>query len=195
MVELDLAAWAGVSRTPVREAFRRLEQDGMITRGERGGLMVRVASPATILDLYETRITLESMAAAVAAERRTPFDLSAMRRCANLMAKVAAESAEDPGQVAEANREFHRTIWVASHNEPLMDLLERLNLHIGRYSETTLSYPGRLERANVQHQAIIDAIDARDADTARAEAIAHFTEARDIRLKVWESDYSSTGQF
>jgi DNA-binding GntR family transcriptional regulator len=182
LVELALAEWCNVSRTPIREALTRLEQDGLVQRGERG-LVVRESSPEEILDIYDTRIVLEGRAAAVAAERRTSHDLLAMRRAEERSHRV---STEDPNAMAETNREFHRTVWRASHNESLIDLLERLNLHLGRYPATTLAFPGRHKTSHAEHKKLIDAIEARDAELASSIASRHFTAARDIRLRLWE---------
>ncbi|MHA6795583.1 GntR family transcriptional regulator [Pseudonocardia bannensis] len=184
LVELALAEWCNVSRTPVREALTRLEQDGLIQRNDRG-LIVRESSPEEILDIYDTRIVLESKAAAVAAERRTSIDLVAMRRAEERAHRV---DTDDPHALAERNREFHRTVWRASRNESLIDLLERLNLHLGRYPATTLAYPGRQDTSHVEHHDLVDAIEARDPETASAIATRHFTAARDIRLRLWESE-------
>lgn len=184
LVEVSIAAWCGVSRTPVREALTRLEQDGLVRRTDRG-LVVRENSQEEILDIYETRIVLESTASAFAAERRSNHDLLAMRR-AEQRRQRAGES--DPAEMAETNREFHRTIWRASHNESLVDLLERINLRLGRYPETTLSYPGRYESSAAEHRDLVDAIEARDSERAREIAAQHFTTARDIRLRLWEME-------
>ena len=76
LVESSLARLCQVSRTPVREALTRLEQDGLVHQGARG-LVVRERSPEEILDIYETRIVLEATAARLAAERHTALDASA----------------------------------------------------------------------------------------------------------------------
>jgi DNA-binding GntR family transcriptional regulator len=181
LVENDLAEWCQVSRTPIREALTRLEQDGLIERADRG-LIVRERSPEDILDIYETRIALEATVARVAAERRTEYDLRSMRR---VLDQSRATSRGNVDRV-ELNRQFHRTIWVASHNESLIDLLERLNLHLARYPATTLSFPGRWKQALDEHQALVDAIEHRDGARASSVALTHFTEARDIRIKLWD---------
>lgn len=182
LVEASLAEWCGVSRTPVREAFTRLEQDGLIIRGERG-LTVRSRSPEEILDIYETRIVLEATAAALAAERATRFDHLRLQR---FLTEMEAGPPSDSATRAGLNREFHREIWFASRNESLADLLERLNLHLGRYPETTLSYPGRWDTALAEHRSLVGAIVARDAQRASDLAKAHFSAARDIRVALWE---------
>ncbi|MGW0432146.1 GntR family transcriptional regulator [Micromonospora sp. NPDC003197] len=179
LTESSLAAWCGVSRTPIREALLRLEQDGLVARTERGPV-VRSRSPEEILDIYEVRIGLEATASRSAAHRRTDHDLRAMRQALAL----AGPEASDPAELVRANVAFHRRVWRAAHNEAVVDLLQRLELQIARYPETTLSYPGRWDRACQQHAELIDAIEARDADRAAAIAHQHFTEARDIRLKL-----------
>ncbi len=184
LVELALAEWCEVSRTPVREALLRLEQDGLVVRGDQG-LSVRESSPEEILDIYDTRIVLEARAAAVAAERRTSHDLMAMRR---LTDKFSHCDAEEASALAETNREFHRSVWRASHNDSLVDLLERLNLLLGRYPATTLAFPGRWKTASVEHNKLLLAIEARDEEEAAAVATRHFSAARDIRLRLWEGE-------
>lgn len=181
LVETSLAAWCQVSRTPVREALTRLQQDGLVVRSERG-LVVRERSPEEILDIYETRIELEAMAARVAATRRSDLDVLTMRRIVQRLEDV---DATDELAMASANREFHRSVWRASRNESLTDLLRRLDLHLARYPSTTLSQPGRWAEGNREHQAIVDAVEARDEAAARALTAEHFAKARDLRLMLW----------
>jgi DNA-binding GntR family transcriptional regulator len=181
LVETALAEWCQVSRTPIREALSRLVQDGLAERSDRG-LIVRRRSPEEILDIYETRIVLEATVGRFAAERRTEFDVRTLRR---LMERAREVTADDERKV-EVNRLFHQAMWRASHNESLLDLLERLNLHLARYPATTLSYPGRWEQAKSEHAAIVDAVESRDEAKAYELALAHFTRARDIRLQLWD---------
>jgi DNA-binding GntR family transcriptional regulator len=181
LIETALATWCRVSRTPVREALTRLEQDGLVERSDRG-LLVRRRSPEEILDIYETRIALEATVGRVAAERRTEHDLRVLRRVVERSRDVGA----DAERMVELNRQFHRAMWRASHNESLGDLLGRLDLHLARYPATTLSYPGRWEEAKEEHSALVDAVEARDGVAASGISHTHFTEARDIRLRLWE---------
>jgi len=182
LVENTLAEWCQTSRTPVREALRRLEQDGLIESSDRG-LVVRQRSPEEILDIYETRTVLEAMAARVAAERRTEHDIRLMRL---LWQKNAAVTA--PEDMVEANHQFHRAVWKASHNESLLDLLERVDLHLARYPGSTLSAPGRWQTAQREHQHLVDAIEKRNGDAAHQIAWDHFTAARDIRLELFANE-------
>jgi DNA-binding GntR family transcriptional regulator len=182
LVEASLAQWCSVSRTPIREALTRLEQDGLVARGERG-LVVRAVTPGETLDIYETRIVLEALAARMAAERRTAHDLMLLGQATALMERM---DTEDPMEMVRANMLFHRAIWTASHNESLIDLLERLHLRLGRYSDTSLRHPGRWAVSNDEHARLLRAVGERDAAAAGDAAVLHFTHARDIRLSAFD---------
>lgn len=184
LVEATIAKRFGVSRTPIREALLRLEQDGIVERSDRG-LRVRERSPEEVLDIYETRIVLESTVARVAAERHTQFDRIRLERA---LQNPPDPAKVEPAALARHNRDFHQAIWLASHNESLVDLLGRLSLHLARYPATTLSYPGRWETAIDEHRQLVEAILARDSEKSASIAEHHFTQARDIRLALWSED-------
>jgi DNA-binding GntR family transcriptional regulator len=184
LVETALAEWCQVSRTPVREALTRLEQDGLIVRSDRG-LVVRERTPEEILDIYDTRIVLEGMAARVAAVRRSHLDLLSLRRIVERLSNV---DASDTAAMAEGNREFHRAVWRASHNESLTDLLRRQDLHLARFPSATLSQPGRWAESIEEHREMLDAIERQDVRHAAELATAHFTKARELRLALWGSE-------
>ncbi len=182
LVETALAGQYGTSRTPVREALRRLEQDGLIERGDRG-MRVRSRSPEEILEIYEVRIVLETAAARSAAVRRTALDLLRLRQ--SHAAMVALDTDDDGTVLAEANRRFHELVWASSHNATLVDLLARLNSHLVRYPTTTLTYDGRWQAVLAEHERLLAALEAADADAAAAVAEAHMTAARDVRLAMY----------
>jgi DNA-binding GntR family transcriptional regulator len=179
--EETLAKQYGVSRTPVREALLRLEQDGLVTRTPQGSF-VRVRSPEEILDIYEARIALEGAVAAAAARKHTPFDLATLRDAHERFAS------SDGGEVASSNRRFHHMLWQAGHNLTLVDLLSRIDSHMARYSETTLVYPGRFASAVSEHEQILAAIEAGDAEEAERLARGHFDEAREVRLNMFAAE-------
>lgn len=181
LVEVALAEWLQVSRTPVREALTRLEQDGLVVRADRG-LLVRARSREEILDIYETRIVLEAMAAWVAASRRSALDLMEMKRLARQLEDLP--SGHD-AQLAAENLAFHRSVRRASHNQSLDDLLARLDLHVARYPATTLSQPGRWQQANEEHSAIVEAVARGDSQQAHRLTTEHFARARELRLALW----------
>lgn len=184
LVETSLAETLGVSRTPIREALSRLEQDGLVERGSRG-LQVRHRSPAEILEIFEVRIVLEGTAAKLAAERHTEVDRI---RIQGHLAKLEAEQGSAPSELASINRDFHRSIWHASHNRALVDMLERLSVHLFRYPFTTYEVPGRAESSLLEHRELAEAIMGRDGERASRLASHHMTVARNIRLEMWQEN-------
>jgi DNA-binding GntR family transcriptional regulator len=184
LAETVLGEWCGVSRTPIREALGRLEQDGLVVRTERG-MTVRSRTPEEILDIYETRIVLEGTAARMAALRHTEMDRARLER---LMALAEAADETQGHELAERNRQFHRGVWLASHNSALLDLLDRLDLHLLRYPVTTLTSPGRWATALVEHRELAEAVLGRHAKKAQTIAESHFTAARGIRLALFEEN-------
>ncbi|MCP2283791.1 DNA-binding transcriptional regulator, GntR family [Promicromonospora umidemergens] len=178
MREMAIAERFGVSRTPVREALRRLEHDRMLASSSRG-LVVREVDPDEVIQIYNVRILLEGETAAEAAESRTEADLL---RLESLLDRDRSLEDPDDGARALTNIEFHEAIWTATHNPVLQDILRRLTVHLVRTPHSTLSVTGRWEEALDEHAALIDAVRRRDAGTARSLASAHMTRAREIRL-------------
>lgn len=183
-METTLAAKLGVSRTPVREALVGLERESLVERTP-DGIRVRGRSPAEILEIYEVRIVLESTVARAASDRHTDIDRIRLRR---MVARMEGKQSASPQELAEFNREFHKAIWRASHNQVLIDVLQRLHVHLYRYPSTTYTSPGRPQSSLEEHRALVDAIISRDGEKAAAIAAQHMTEARDIRLQMWEED-------
>lgn len=178
LVETTLGKRFGVSRTPIREALRMLEQDGVLERVNRG-MRVRQTSSEEVLEIYGVRQILEAAAARDAASRRSEVDLATLDRIFGAMAE--AQSAT-PQEMAAVNRSFHRAIWQASGNRTLTDLLERLAVHLRRYPATTYLRAGRWQEALEEHRQLLEAIRAKDPDTAAELAERHMRAARDVRI-------------
>lgn len=178
--ELALAERFGVSRTPVREALTRLEGYGLV---ERDGRTLRVTSPdpERMLNTYNVRIALEGEAAAEAAENRQLRDLVALEE---LIARDRALEQPDDALRIATNLEFHSALWRAAHNPVLVELLERLQLHLTNAPHSTLSVGDRWTESLDEHEAIVAAIDARDADQARRLAGEHMRTARELRIRL-----------
>jgi len=181
LVEVQVAKWCGVSRTPVREALKKLEQEGLVERTARG-IVVKLRSPEEILDIYAVRIVLEALAAHTAADRRTELDLVRLEKLIGEAPQVAAE------YVVTYNRQFHQSVWAACHNDALIGLLEQLSSQVARFPATTLTFPGRWREVLDLHTRLVAAIRARDADEASAIATEQFTRARDIRLELYKNE-------
>ena len=178
LVESALGKRFGVSRTPIREALRMLEQDGVLERVNRG-MRVRQTSPEEVLEIYGVRTILEAAAARDAATRRTEYDLVTLDRILRSMAEARTAT---PQEMAAINRSFHRAIWQAAKNRTLTDLLERLAVHLRRYPATTYLRSGRWDEALDEHRLLLEAIRRGDPNGAAEVAEKHMWASRDVRL-------------
>jgi DNA-binding GntR family transcriptional regulator len=181
LIELELAAQYGISRTPVREALQRLETEQFVKRGVRG-FEVKSFTPEEILDIYDVRITLEVAAARGAATRRTELDLARLHSAHQSMTALVNPKVKAR---VEANRVFHEALWRASHSPTLLDLLIRLNSHIIRYPSSTLTVGDRWAKVLVEHEMLLGAIVERDAERAARIAKDHMTGSREVRLGMY----------
>ncbi|RKN12517.1 GntR family transcriptional regulator [Streptomyces radicis] len=176
LLETVLGERYGVSRTPVREALGRLAQDGFIERSARG-FLVRRRSPEEILSIYEARISLESTAAALAAERRTSFDLSRLEHLAASRRDVA-----DPALRTRLNEDWHRALRDASRNDIIVGFLDRLDSLLAMYRPARRGRDGADPTVD-EHGAILDAVRGGDATRAREAMTVHLTRMRDLRIE------------
>ncbi len=174
--ETGIAAGTGISRTPVRHALARLEQDGFLTRAPRG-YRVRERTPDEVIDVYEVRIALEAKAAEQAAERRTVFDL---RGFAEIQRE--AEETSDNAELAELSSRFHAQIMIASHNIALQETLGRLHNLMAMYGSRAVQQTANQELVNREHAELVLAITDRSPERARASATAHLNRLRDTRI-------------
>jgi DNA-binding GntR family transcriptional regulator len=167
--EAELADRFGVSRTPVREAVRRLLQEGLLEDRPTQGVRVREPDLAAALDAYSVREELEGMAARLAAERA---DAAARASLAGLLDQVEASARRDEAAQVEADLAFHRRVAELAGNEPLLRALETLAGHV-----TPLKVHTRDQNAaattRAQHRAVAEAIQAGDGAAAERAMRAH----------------------
>jgi DNA-binding GntR family transcriptional regulator len=176
--EIDLAARLGISRTPVREAIRRLEADGLVEHLPRQGASLRRLSHAEVMELYEMRVVLEGTAARLAAHAASALELAELE-------EINAEmtGSVDPVQIARLNRQFHTTLLNAAKNRFLkrfMLALRRTSLVLGR---STLFDRDRVDAAAAEHADLLAALAARDAASAEAAMRVHIEAAHRSRLR------------
>lgn len=180
--ERALADRFGTSRTPIREALRRLEQDGWAERGPRG-MRVRLVGPEELLEIYEVRIALEAAAGRAAAERRTEFDLLRLQR---LHEAMVASDVGDTIRLAELNLRFHEYVWSASHNPSLDRMLRQLNARLRPYRGATLAHGGDQWRVVLaDHDGILAAIRRGRSGEAATLAERHMAGVRNKRLQIY----------
>jgi DNA-binding GntR family transcriptional regulator len=180
LTEERLAALFGVSRTPIREALAHLAESNLVRRDDRGTIRVQALTPDKLLEVYAVRFALEGLAARLAAQFSTP---AAVVRLTELN-RACAEAAKAANfvEMAERNLSFHAAIADAARNEMLSDFMTRAHAWVRLIPTTTLSHPGRAEKAVAQHEAIIDAIANRAPEEAEELAREHMREAEAIRI-------------
>lgn len=175
-----IAKALGVSRIPVREAIRRLQQDGLLDVRPHYGIYVATIPSEEIDDIYRIRGVLEATAAALGAERMTDDEIDELGRIVDDQRK-AAQSADalprEPVSAVQADR-FHHAIHVGAQSPRLLTLLEQLYAQVTHFRNLTLRLPGRAEVSAAGHAAVFEAIAKRDADSAEHVMRLHIDDAR-----------------
>lgn len=176
--ETELAARLGLSRTPVREAIRQLEADGLVEHLPRQGATIRRLDYAEVVELYEMRAVLEGTAARLAARAASDIELAEL-------AALNAELAETPAgpQAREINRIFHRTLIDAARNRFLLKSMNALQKTLLILGPTTLADPSRATEAVAEHDAVLAALQDRDGARAEAAMRAHVEAALSARIR------------
>ncbi len=187
LVESELAERLGVSRTPIREALQRLETQSLLTRDGRS-LIVASLDHNQLAELYVVRCELEGLAARLAAHHATEEEV----RVLQALVDDDRSLLDDPGALARANRRFHRQIHLASHNRYLVQQLDLVYRSMALMATTSLAVEGRGSGALAEHQRIVDAIRAQDADAAQQALRDHISVAFETRLKADADKFNST---
>ncbi len=179
LVEADLAERFGVSRTPIREAFQRLETQGVLARDGRS-LIVASLSHNQMGELYVVRAELEGLAARLAAQHAAPEEINVLYQ----MIEEDRALLGNPDALSRANKRFHRQLHLASHNRYLIQQLQMVHRAMALLTTTSFAQEGRSEEALAEHTRIVDAIEARDGEVADAAIRAHISLAYETRLKL-----------
>jgi DNA-binding GntR family transcriptional regulator len=167
----------GVSRTPVREAFQQLHSERLIDLLPRRGAMVRTVTVQELIEVYETRLMIESHAVrALCAARRAPPAL--MR---HTLAQMQTEPAEHAEAHVRLNGVFHNALVAAAGNGVIAELYASLSSRQARVAMTSLGLePGRQQVILAEHEALVAAIAAHDAAAAIAVLTTHLRPIREI---------------
>lgn len=180
--EKELAQELSVSRTPVRDALRRLAAEGLVTIVVNQGAMVASMTIEDILEVYAVRENLEGLAAGLAARRRSPEDLERLEEALELMGRSIADGRTS--ELASLNLAFHKVIREAAANRLLERFLGQVEHAVRRFGTTTFQVPGRAEEAVEEHGRIVEAIAAGDAEEAERLALDHMRRARELRIRM-----------
>jgi DNA-binding GntR family transcriptional regulator len=161
--ENQLAQKLEISRGPVREAIRKLEQYGLVEVIPHKGAVLRKLGFKEILDLYDVRAGLAYAAGSLLPTRATSADIAELKRLLDDMENAAV--AEDSERFTTINEVFHRQLFAIAGNEPLMNLAEQQEILLKAFLQSEIRNPRMLRQSNAQHQAIVEAMIYNDPES------------------------------
>jgi DNA-binding GntR family transcriptional regulator len=178
----ELAKQLGVSKTPVREALRKLQAEELIVVHPGSGLSVKVLSEKELFEIYYIREALEGMAARLAAENSGQIDLVDLRYV--LTDVEAARAGNQIDRLRALTGEFQLAVFRAARNERLYRLLKHLQEHMRQISTSTLTVPGRADEVVTYCRDLVAAIASRDPKNAERIARENRRRTLELRLRI-----------
>lgn len=176
LVERELIEHTGVSRTTIREVLRQLAAEGLVTTIPHKGTVVASPTLERAAELYEVRAVLEGMAARQFAERATELHVAALRRAFRLI-EACVRDGGDAQALLEAKRHFYAALFEGAGNGTIQSIVEGLQARVTVLRAASLARPGRVERTVSEVRAIVEALEARDGETAARACVQHVEQA------------------
>lgn len=164
VAEPELAERFGISRTPIREAFRQLESEGYLTVIPRKGAVVAALSERDVQEFYAIKSILEGYAAELAAKNLSDKDLAKLEAINDKLREIAEEG--DVKAFYRVHNEFHETFLKAADNSKLYELIQQLGMKFSRLRMASLSVSGRMAISVAEHDKLLDAFRRHDAKSA-----------------------------
>ena len=178
--EATLAEQLGVSKTPIREAITRLEQEGLVETTSFKGAVVTDYSRQDLIEIYELRELLELAAVRIAAESMDDQGRARLERISEESQKLKKG---DPARLATLLSQFDDVLFEQVHNSRIKALIENLRAHLTRIGHLTEGIPGRIEASVDQHERVVEAIAARDPVAAEKYLRDHIRSVCDDQLR------------
>ena len=188
--ETEIAERLAVSRTPVREAIRRLEADGLVDHLPRSGAVVRKLEYPELMELYEMRTVLEGTAARLAARAASPVELEELVAINDEMRAAAGR----PEVVIGLNRQFHKLLLDAARNRFLLRAMATVENTLLILGSSSMAKPDRAREAVDEHREVLDALLARDGAAAEAAMRRHMERAQFARLRMLRRANAEDGE-
>ena len=176
ITELKLSEQLGVSRTPIREALRRLEQENIISMSSKGVVVVGI-SPDDIEAIYEIRERIEGYAARRAATMASEEEIKALADIVDLQGFYIQK--EDAQQIMDCDSRFHRALYSMSNSVPLYSTLTELHKKVIKFRRVSVEMSERAKCSYGEHRAIYEAIASHNGDLADELTTAHVKNARE----------------
>lgn len=183
--EQKLAEQYGISRTPLREALKVLASEGLVVLKPRRGCYVTEIAPQDLDDIFPLIALLEGRCAAEAVGKMSPADLSQLGKIHARLEKSAQENRM--ADFFEANQEFHKTIQELAGNRWLLQVIQDLRKVLKLSRLHSLSLEGRLQQSLQEHQAIMAALEAKDAEQAEKLMHDHLLSGREALAKMQDT--------
>ena len=181
MMEVELAKEIGVSRTPIREAIRKLEKEGLVTIEPRRGAYASQISIEDMVEILEVRQNMEGLAAYFAASRMTPEQMADLKEVSAKYNAAVQEGIME--NMIKYDTRFHRIIVESCNNKTLMQMIEQLQELVLRFRYIYYDNFRRAENMPEEHKAILEAIESGDADAARDAADIHIDRLKELIIK------------
>ena len=178
LTELSLSEDLGVSRTPIREAVRRLEQEHLVESTSKGVVVLSITIEDALV-IYDIRIHAEGLAAKACAENITPAQLEEMKELLDLQEFYIKKG--DSEKVKNTDSQFHQMIYQFAGSPVYIDTLTPLHKKLQKFRKATMASSGKAEISYKEHKAIYDAISTGDASAAENAMRVHVKEAK-LRL-------------
>lgn len=185
LMEVTLAEQLGVSRTPVREAIRKLEKESFVIMIPRKGAYVADLTKKDIMEVLEIRKELEGFAAALAAERMALSEKEALGKVVERFNESLISM--DKKSMIECDNEFHSLIFEATKNQRLINIIYDLHDQFQRFRLIYFNEFNNYKEIQASHNRIFDAIIKKDVKGARSEAESHVESIRSLVNK-WISE-------
>ena len=181
MMEVELAEEMGVSRTPIREAIRKLEKEGLVTIEPRRGAYASMISTEDMVEILEVRQDLEGLAAYFAANRMTDEQMAELKEVSNNYNEAVKRGKME--DMIKYDTRFHHIIVESCRNKILVQMIEQLQELVLRFRYISYDNFRRAENMPEEHEAIVAAISEGDADKARAAADIHIDRLKELVVK------------
>ncbi|MEG0579795.1 MAG: GntR family transcriptional regulator [Niameybacter sp.] len=171
LIEMRLAKELNVSRTPVREAIRQLELEGLVESIPNKGVIVKGISTKDMKDIYNIRVLLEGLAARWAVEEISDDNIKRLQETYDLLEFYTNK--EDIENIENLNAQFHQIIYEATKSNVLLHILKDFQVYVKLARHESLGVPGRMGRSLLEHKEILDAIKSRNVELAKEKLTNH----------------------